>query len=279
MPASPKYMRGKRGNFLKWQPDTVSRLALVLFIVVAVLPFLVMLGKSFAVEGRLSLQNYFTVFADARVFGLLIKSFSLAAGATVLSVVFGVPLSLILARCDFPGRKISSVLYLVPLFIPPHVHAIAWIYLFGPQGSMNAGLMDILHLQQPPLSLYSVTGAAVILFLSYFPILVLVTLTGLQSMNVRLEESASLQHGPMHVLRKITLPLMAPYIAAGAIFVFIFSFFNYGVPSMLRVPSFPVEIFTRFSAYYDEGGGSGTFPAHGWRGPAAHGIAVALHKK
>lgn len=244
----------KRGTFLKWQPDTVSWMVLVLFVAVAILPFMVMLAKSFFVDGQLSFHNYSTVFSESRVAGLLLKSVTLSGGAALLSVVFGVPFALVLARFDFIGRKTSSLLYLVPLFIPPHVHALAWIYLFGPQGVINKIVVNGLQLSAPPVHLYSVFGAALILALSYFPILVLLTLTGLFSMDARLEESASLQHRPLQVLRTITLPLIAPYIGAGALFVFIFSFFNYGVPSMLRVPSFPVEIFTRFSAYYDEGG-------------------------
>ncbi|MBU1245366.1 iron ABC transporter permease [Myxococcota bacterium] len=250
----PENSNQKRGSFLKWQPDAVSWMALALFMVVAVLPFMLMLCKSFSIEGQLSFQNYNTVFSDSRVAGLLLKSFSLSAGAALLSLIFGVPFALVLARFDFVGRKISSLIYLVPLFIPPHVHALAWIYLFGPQGVINKSLMNILHLPEAPVHLYSVFGAAVVLALSYFPILVLLTLTGLFSMDARMEEPASMHHRPLRVLRTITLPLIAPYIGAGAVFVFIFSFFNYGVPSMLRVPSFPVEIFTRFSAYYDEGG-------------------------
>ena len=72
-------------------------------------------------------------------------------------------------------------------------------------------------------------------------------------MDQRFEEAASLTSKPLAVLNKITLPLIRPYILSGAVFVFIFSLFNYGVPALFRVHVYPVEIFAGFSAFYDEG--------------------------
>lgn len=226
------------------QPLGVTWTALLLFTVIGIVPVLLMVAKSFIAESGFSLQAY-TVFAEARVWGLLLKSFEMAAGACLLSLILGVPFALCLARKRFYAKKVCRFLYLVPLFIPPHVHSIAWIFLFGDTGLISSRTASFI---------YTPFGAAVVLAMAYSPIMILMTCAGLASSNPRLDEAASLRHRPSVVLRKITLPLVRPYIAAGAVFVFIFSFFNYGVPSMLRVPSFPVEIFVRFSAFYDEPG-------------------------
>ena len=227
---------------------------LALFCVVAILPVALLLVKSLFVEGILTPGHYLDVYSESRPFSLLLRSIIMAAGATCLSLLFGVPFAFFLARCDFYGKRLCSFLYLVPLFIPPHIHALSWMYLCGEKGLFNRWLMSVIHLDAPLFNLYSVTGAVVILFLSYFPLMVLLTLTGLSGIDRRLEESAGFQHPPFTVLRKITLPLISPYILSGSVFVFIFSFFNYGIPSMLRIPSYPGEIFTRFSAFYDEAG-------------------------
>jgi iron(III) transport system permease protein len=50
----------------------------------------------------------------------------------------------------------------------------------------------------------------------------------------------------------VTLPLISPHIWAAAIFVFIFAMSNYSVSDLLRVNTFPIEIFIQFSAYYNE---------------------------
>lgn len=192
------------------------------------------------VDGQLSLQAY-TVFTENRVLTLLLKSLVTATGATLLSVFLGVPFAMFLGKYSFRGKGISLLLFLVPLFIPPHVHALSWLNLFGEKGVLLTST-----------ALYSVPGVSVLLFLAYCPILILLLLTGIHGTNHQLEESASLLRPPWDVFWKISLPLLKPYLVAGSIFVFLFSFFNYGIPSMLRISTFPVEIFSRYSAFYDE---------------------------
>lgn len=227
---------------------------LTLFCVVALMPVALMLAKSLFVEGSLSLGHYIDVYSESRLFSLLLRSMLMAMGATCLSLLFGVTFAFFLARFDFYGKKLCSFLYLVPLFIPSHIHALAWIYLCGEKGILNRWLMQVFFADSPVFNLYSSFGATFILFLSYFPLMVLLIMTGLSGMDQRLEESAAFHYSPLTALRKITLPLITPYIVTGAVFVFLFSFFNYGVPSMLRIPSYPGEIFVRFSAFYDEAG-------------------------
>jgi iron(III) transport system permease protein len=89
--------------------------------------------------------------------------------------------------------------------------------------------------------------------MAYYPLIVLTTLAGLKALDRRLEEAASLIKRPTVVWRTITLPLLSPYIATGAVFVFLFSLFNYGVPALLNLQTYPVEIFAQFSAFYNEG--------------------------
>ena len=81
----------------------------------------------------------------------------------------------------------------------------------------------------------------------------LMTLSGLKSVDRNLEEASLLCHGRWKTLVRITLPLATPHILSGTIFVFIFSLTDFGVPDILRVNVYPVEIFIQFSAFYKEG--------------------------
>jgi iron(III) transport system permease protein len=232
------------------QPAVLSFLALFAFAGIAMLPIVLMLVQSFIVDGALSFNRYATLFSDDRILSILTRSIAMACGSVFFSLLFGIPLAVWLVRASFAGKKAAVLLYLVPLFIPPHIHALAWSYLLG-----EKGLLPSLILQNGPgINIYCPVGVAAILFLAYFPLLVLTLTTGFAEQDARLEEAARFHAPPLKVWRKIILPLVGPYIFAGAVFVFIFSFFNYGVPSVLRVLSFPVEIFTRFSAFYDEAG-------------------------
>jgi len=77
-------------------------------------------------------------------------------------------------------------------------------------------------------------------------------ISGVKSIDPSLEEASLIRHGPWRTLKGITLPLASPHILSGALFVFIFSIIDFGVPDILRVNVYPVEIFIQFGALYDE---------------------------
>ncbi len=228
------------------QPKTITITSISVFSIIVLLPIIVMFGG-------ISMEGYKTLFMDSRQFDLLQNSLLLALGASILSVVVGVPLGYLIARTDIYGKKHLKYLYLAPLLIPPYISAIAWISLFGQNGAINQFIMSLFSLKEPVFTIYGMGGALLVLTLSYFPLITLLTISGLYSMDRKLEDAARLTRTEFGIIKSITLPLMMPYIISGAIFVFIFSLSNYGVPSLLRINTYPIEIFAQFSAYYDEG--------------------------
>ena len=231
----------------------VSLLYLALFFLVAVSPVLLMSGNSFRADGSWSTSHY-TFLTQSRWLALFFRSVMLSLSATLIAGLIGVPLAFFLARFTFPGKRLASFLYLAPLFIPPHIHTLAWLYLYGDKGVVNSLLMSAGVAVLPVFTFSGNTGVALILAFSYFPLITLLTLVGLAGIDRNLEESAGFVRTPWTIVRVITLPLVSPYIFSALLIVFIFSFFNYGVPALLRVPTCPVEIFSRFSAFYDEAG-------------------------
>lgn len=180
-----------------------------------------------------SFAPYGEILLNKRQCGLLFNSLIVAGGTTVLTLVLGVPLAFFISRTAVYFRKVWQYLYLAPLLIPPYISAISWI-----------DLLDSFNIHGLLLSIW-------ILGLSYFPFLTLLTISGLKSVDRRLEEAAQLSRNKFYVLKRITLPLVFPYIISGAIFVFIFSIGNYEIPALLEVNTYPVEIFTQFSAFYN----------------------------
>ncbi len=211
-----------------------------------------MFGSSVFVDGSFSLENYQHLFTDSRQLILFKNSIILSLSVSLLSVIIGVPLAFLIARTDIYFRRYLKYLYLLPILIPPYISAIAWIHLLGTKGSINELLSNILSLNQPIFTIYGIKGCIFVLTLSYFPFVTLLTISGLNSLDERLENAARLSAGEMGVLKRITLPLIFPYILAGATFIFIFTISEYGVPALLRVNTYPVEIFSQFSALYNE---------------------------
>jgi iron(III) transport system permease protein len=211
--------------------------AVILFIGVCALPGAYMFGVSFvSSDGTFTVSNYTRLLSEPRQRELLRTTIVLGAGASAIASIIGVPLGLLLARlrsrCVTPLR----VLLLVPLAIPPYVLALTWIFATGYSGIS-----------------YSLTGAAVVLGIAFFPVSMLASEAGFRRVDMSLEEAGGLNATPARVFSHITLPLVAPLVTAAGLLVFTLSIAEFGVPGLLRVRVFTTEVFTAFAALYDFG--------------------------
>jgi molybdate transport system permease protein len=146
----------------------------------------------------------------------LLLSLRTSAMATVLCIVLGVPMALVLARTTFRGQGLVRSLVLLPLVLPPVVGGIALLYTFGRKGLLGETI-DVLGLQIA----FSTTAVVIAQTFVSLPFLV-VSLEGtLRTAGQRYEVVAStLGAPPTTVLRRVTLPLVLPGLAAGAVLSF-----------------------------------------------------------
>jgi molybdate transport system permease protein len=146
----------------------------------------------------------------------LALSLQTSAVSTLVVLLLGVPIALVLARRSFPGQRFARTLVLIPLVLPPVVGGLALLFTFGRQGLFGAQL-ELLGVR------IAFTTAAVVLaqvFVS-LPFLVVALEASLRSAGTDLERTAAtLGARPGTVLRRVTLPLAAPSIAAGALLAF-----------------------------------------------------------
>jgi iron(III) transport system permease protein len=177
---------------------------------------------------------------NERHIGLVKNSLVLAVGTTCLSLAIGIPLAFLFQKTDLWLRNLFATVYIIPVLIPPYIQAIVWTHL------------DSVTTKWLNLNIYSPGGAIFVLTLTYFPFVTLPVTSGLRSIDRPQEEAGLLFRCPCQTLSRITLPLVLPYAYAGAVFVFIFSVTDFGVPDILRVHVYPVEIFIQFSAFYNE---------------------------
>jgi molybdate transport system permease protein len=137
-----------------------------------------------------------------------------ATVATLLCVAFGVPLAWLLARTSFPGRRLVRALVTVPLVLPPVVGGVALLLVFGRRGLLGGWLDDTFGITLP------FTTAGVVLAEAFvaMPFLVISVEGALRGADARFEEAAAtLGAGRWTAFRRVTLPLVAPGIAAGAV--------------------------------------------------------------
>ncbi|TME77050.1 MAG: molybdate ABC transporter permease subunit [Chloroflexi bacterium] len=134
--------------------------------------------------------------------------------ATALSILLGVPLAMVYARAQFPGLRVVRALTTLPMVLPPVVGGVALLVAFGRRGIVGQFLDSSFGIRIP----FTTTAAVLAATFVAMPFLVLTVEAGLRSMDRRYEEAArSLGAGRWMVFRRVTLPLVAPSLYAGAV--------------------------------------------------------------
>ncbi|MFZ0322851.1 MAG: ABC transporter permease [Actinomycetes bacterium] len=151
--------------------------------------------------------------ADPVVLDALRLSMISAFGAALVAAVVGIPIAWVLARTDFAGRSVLRALVLVPLVLPPVVGGVALLLAFGPRGILGPAL-EQLGIVLPFTTAATVVAAAFVAL----PFLVLSVEGALTGADGRYEDvAATLGAGRLRTFVSVTLPMVAPSIAAGLV--------------------------------------------------------------
>ncbi|MCK8680363.1 MULTISPECIES: ABC transporter permease [Streptomyces] len=173
--------------------------------------------------------------------GSLSLSLQIATWATIGATVLGTMIAFALVRYRFRARGAINSLIFLPMAMPEVVMAASLLTLF-----LNLGAQ---------LGFWTVLIAHIMFCLSF---VVTAVKARVMSMDPRLEEAArDLYAGPVQTFLRVTLPIAAPGIAAGALLAFALSFDDF--------------IITNFNA-----GSTVTFPMFVW-GSAQRGTPVQIN--
>ncbi|MCG2620755.1 ABC transporter permease [Arthrobacter sp. I2-34] len=182
----------------------------------AALGFLAVLLPLAAMAARVNWSEFLPLVTSPASLTALGLSLRTAAASTLLCVVLGTPAALVLARTRFPGQQLLRALVLLPLVLPPVVGGIALLYTFGRRGLLGQTL-EVLGIQIA----FSTTAVVLAQTFVAMPFLV-VSLEGtLRTAGNRYEAvAATLGARPTTVLTRVTLPLILPGLASGAVLSF-----------------------------------------------------------
>lgn len=209
------------------------------------LPAVIIIISSFTAGNNLrfppegfSLKWYSAAFASEPFMTSLWISTRLALIATICSLAIGISAAFVLDRYNFKGKETFRTLTLSPLIIPMVV--------------LGLGLLQFLSWLGLSQTFIGLLIGHVLITLPY----VVRTLTaGFILFDKTLEQAAmNLRASPWTVLRKITLPLLAPALISAAVFAFVTSFGNITLSIFLGFggeTTLPVQIFTYVEHSYD----------------------------
>ena len=155
-----------------------------------------------------------TRLAHPQVLDALRLSLVTATLATALCVLLGVPLAWLLARVPFRWRRLIRALVTVPLVLPPVVGGVALLLVLGRRGLLGRWLDSAFGITLP----FSTAGVVLAEAFVAMPFLVISVEGALRGADLRYEEAAAtLGASRWTVFRRVTLPLVAPGVAAGAV--------------------------------------------------------------
>jgi molybdate transport system permease protein len=134
--------------------------------------------------------------------------------ATAICVVLGVPLAWLLARSELPGRRLLRALVTVPLVLPPVVGGVALLLVLGRRGLIGMWLDRWFGITIP----FTTTAVVIAEAFVAMPFLVIAVEGALRGADSRYEEAAAtLGARRWTTFRRVTLPLVGPGVAAGAV--------------------------------------------------------------
>jgi molybdate transport system permease protein len=169
-----------------------------------------------AIITRVQWSDFFGLVTSESSRAALALSLRTSGASTLLCVVFGVPMAMVLARASFPGRQLLRSLVLLPLVLPPVVGGIALLYTFGRHGLLGH-TFEVLGIQIA----FSTTAVVMAQTFVALPFLVVSLEGALRTSGQRYEAvAATLGARPTTVFRRVTLPLVLPGLAAGAVLSF-----------------------------------------------------------
>lgn len=153
-----------------------------------------------------------TLLTDPVVLQTLRLSLVTSLASLSLATVLGVPLAWLLARTDFPGRRLVRAVAVLPMVLPPVVGGVALLLAFGRRGLFGQILFTATGWSLP----FTTPGVIVAETFVAMPFLIVTVESGLRALDPRFEEAAAtLGASRWTVLRSVTLPLIAPSLTAG----------------------------------------------------------------
>jgi molybdate transport system permease protein len=164
--------------------------------------------------GRVPWSRLSGILSQEVVIDALVLSVVTSGLATGISAIVGIPLAWLMARVEFPGRSLVRGVVTLPMVLPPVVGGAALLFAFGRRGLIGEPLADATGLLLP-FSMWGVVAANTFVAM---PFLVITVEGALRNLDSRYEgAAATLGASRLTVFRHVTLPMIAPSLAAGLV--------------------------------------------------------------
>lgn len=216
---------------------------------VIILPLLAIIGQALVPD-----EDVFSHLLNTVLPTYIYNTIVLMIGVCVGALLIAIPAAWLIAKCQFPGRKIFQWALLLPLAMPAYVVAYVYTDLLDYAGPVQKALRIWFNWQSPSDYYFpevrSLGGACMMLALVLFPYIYLLARTAF------MEQSASLQHatrvmgcGPWQSFWRLSLPMARPALAVGASLVAMETVADFATVSYFAVPTLTTAVYDTWLGY------------------------------
>lgn len=160
------------------------------------------------------LDDLRAVFADPYTVDALQLTAVIAVAAVVINTIFGVGMSLLLVRYDFPGKRLLNALVDLPLSVSPVVVGLSLLLVYGGRSGWFGPVLDRLDLQV----IYATPGMVLATAFVALPLVIREVVPVLEELGDDQEiAAASLGANGFQIFRRITLPAIKWAVLYGVV--------------------------------------------------------------
>ena len=258
-------------NVVKNPFNMIVLISLIILFCLIIIPLLTMIATTFT-AGQAELRRIgdgaqvgdFTLYywqymlasnmSKAVLWEPLLNSLIIGVFVVIISVPLGSVLAWLMVRTDIPGKKILSMLVIIPYMIPSWTKALSWLAVFRNSTSGANGFLAGLGLPIPDWLAYGPIAIILCMSMHYYAFSYIRVSGSLRSINSELEEMGEIQGASKpQILRYITLPLILPSILSAVIMTISKSIGTYGVAANLGNRIGYYTLATKMRVYIEQG--------------------------
>jgi iron(III) transport system permease protein len=249
--------RRSRSGGGKW-PTVIAIVVAAFLLLTIVAPVTWALIQTLFPNGQFGFGVYREVFApESATLAAIKNTFAMVIGGTLISVVMGILLAWVVQRTDVPFARILRVIPKLPVFLPPIVGAVGWVFLLTNSiGFLNVALRKLFDIQADtgPFNINTMAGMIFVTGVYLTPYVFITVSAAFQQYGSAVEEAALVAGcKPFSTFMRITLPLLRPAITSGALLVFVIAMSEFAIPLLLgkpaNIPVMTTQIFYKLQTF------------------------------
>ena len=203
-------------------------------------------------QGKWTLKSFLRIYNRSLYFDAAVTSVSLAALASLITLIIGYPLAYLIAKTENVARNtFLMILVLCAMQLDMVIRLFGLMVLMGDNGLINGALMYFNIIEKPIGLMYNKLGVLVGLVQFSLPFMVLSLIGIIRGISQAVvEASRSLVASPNQAFWNIIIPLSMPGILAGTLLVFAISISSYIVPALMggwKVMVMPLHVYQQIA--------------------------------